>query len=280
VLLAILLPAVVAMAAGPAAGAPPGATLWEDVSARQAAPAPDTGLLARGRLLYGVRCSSCHGATGRGDGPASLYLTTLPRDFSRLAYKLRTHGNAPSDLDLFRSITAGFPAYGMPSFGYLPERDRWALVHTVRELGRDGWIDRYRQEAEDDFDPGKAREIVAAKTEPGPPVVVGEGPRLLAGGLSRGKAIYEKSCQACHGPDGRGDGPSADTLKDDWDRPIRARDFTASPIYRKGGWRPRDLVRLTRTGIAGVPMPAFEDLTDQQRWELAAHVEELVRRAR
>jgi mono/diheme cytochrome c family protein len=63
-------------------------------------------------------------------------------------------------------------------------------------------------------------------------------------------------CGQCHGPQGRGDGPSADELTDDWDQPIRAYDFTRG--YYKNGSTPADLYRTLVTGLSGTPMPALD----------------------
>jgi len=40
-----------------------------------------------GRWEYQNSCASCHGATGRGDGPLVRYLVTPPTDLSRLAQR-------------------------------------------------------------------------------------------------------------------------------------------------------------------------------------------------
>jgi mono/diheme cytochrome c family protein len=57
---------------GPADGAPPGATPAADASA--------DARLARGRAVYAVHCTSCHGPEGRGDGPAAGALDPRPAD--------------------------------------------------------------------------------------------------------------------------------------------------------------------------------------------------------
>lgn len=40
--------------------------------------------LKEGRLLYGIYCSNCHGAEGRGDGPMVSELRERPSDLTRL----------------------------------------------------------------------------------------------------------------------------------------------------------------------------------------------------
>lgn len=53
---------------------------------RDATPAADTfelaGDTARGEALYGQHCSSCHGADGRGEGPAGRALRPPPTNFA------------------------------------------------------------------------------------------------------------------------------------------------------------------------------------------------------
>ena len=34
------------------------------------------------QIIYETRCRTCHGATGRGDGPSAAHLTPKPRDYS------------------------------------------------------------------------------------------------------------------------------------------------------------------------------------------------------
>lgn len=82
------------------------------------------------------------------------------------------------------------------------------------------------------------------------------------------------NCAACHGPEGRGDGPTADAYTDDWGYPIRPRDFSAG-VFRVGQ-EAADLYRSIATGIQGTPMGAFEGtLTPEEIWHLAHFVQSL-----
>ncbi|MBI2923869.1 MAG: cytochrome c [Planctomycetes bacterium] len=238
---------------------PPGIVSWETVSEARVPRTP--GLVARGRAVYAARCAGCHGRKGDGKGPASLYLETAPRDFTSGTYKFRTtsQDGMPADLDLFRSISTGFPAYGMPSFRYLAVEDRWALVDHLKS-----------------FFPNWER--IGAGGE----VAVGEEPADDPESPERGRRLYQEKfdCVQCHGPFGRGDGPRAAELKDQWGRPVRPRDFTLGPIWRKAGASRRDTVRLLITGLPGTPMPSQVDqLADprdlQDLWDVARYVERL-----
>jgi DMSO reductase family type II enzyme heme b subunit len=99
--------------------------------------------------------------------------------------------------------------------------------------------------------------------------------------LREGRLFYDSiGCRKCHGDQGRGDGPSAPTLKDDAGFPIFAADLHQSWRLRGGG-TVADIYRRLRTGLDGTPMPSFSDLidqkflTDEQLWRLAQYVRSL-----
>ncbi len=264
------------------AATPPGMVHWASITAPEVASTPE--LVARGARRYDQRCSACHGAKGDGQGPAALFLQTAPRDFTRLIFKFRTTLGFPADLDLYRSVRSGFPAHGMPSFDFLSSEETWALVHRVKHLARSGWMARMERRSGATFDRAAALALVEKKMTPGEAVVVGPEPPEDDGPaeeiVARGRALYVANCQKCHGETGRGDGPSAPTLEDEWGHAILPRDFGESPAYRKAGWRRADTARIVRAGIGGTPMPAHPQLSDRDLWDLARYVEELARLSR
>lgn len=220
------------------------------------AKSPSTPELTRkGEEIYRRACFYCHGLDGRGHGMALRYLFTMPRDFTAGKFKLRTTptGSLPADEDLFRTITVGIPEYGMPRFAYLSPTERWALVYYLKTFSP-----RFRRE--------RARPPVLPP--PGPPVT----PELLAQGRD---LFLDAECWKCHGQTGKGDGPSAPDLRDDWERLARLPDLTRREEY-KGGARARDIVRTLLTGLTGAAMPSFEEVfTDEQLWALAYYIESL-----
>lgn len=54
---------------------------------------PRPALIASGPALYKAHCASCHGADGRGDGPAAQEMVLRPSDLRKLA--LKNHGKFP-----------------------------------------------------------------------------------------------------------------------------------------------------------------------------------------
>ena len=228
---------------------------------------PNPTLLRHGEWVYRGLCIGCHGIDGDGNGAvwelADVYapehkLPRKPRDFTQAVFKLRStpSGSFPTDVDLFRSISRGLVAdYDMPSFKYLPERDRWAVIAYVKTLSP-----RWEEEAEWQEDP-----ITVAE----PPLP--DDPMLVAG-----KGVYERmQCAECHGPLGKGDGPSAPGLEDDSGLQIVPRDFTDAAQF-VGDSSPRGVYQTFTTGLDGTPMPSFADFLDEdQRWQLVWYVTSL-----
>ena len=104
--------------------APPAPT---DLAALRSPFAPDAASLAQGRAIYEQNCVSCHGPTGRGDGPLARNLRPRPADF-------RVHMAAGhTDGELFNWVTNGVPETAMPAYGgQLSEADRWHVINYIR----------------------------------------------------------------------------------------------------------------------------------------------------
>ncbi|MCG6957757.1 MAG: cytochrome c [Gemmatimonadetes bacterium] len=88
--------------------------------------------VAKGKQAFGTYCTACHGANGKGDGPAASALTPAPRDFTSPRGWTRGYTLA----DIFVSLTEGVSGTGMGAFGTLPPADRFALSHYVESLGK------------------------------------------------------------------------------------------------------------------------------------------------
>jgi cytochrome c oxidase cbb3-type subunit 2 len=139
----------------------------------------------------------------------------------------------------------------------LSEKDRWAVVQYLKNFSK-----RFKQEK-----PGQTVLI-----PPEPPAE----PKLVA----LGRAKYEEAGYAeCHGPDGKGQGPSAERLKDDWGNLISPADLTLKPF--KSGPDPEDLYRTITTGLNGTPMPSYSAaLSANDRWALVSYILSIATRER
>lgn len=100
---------------------------------------------AKGGELYALYCRTCHGAAGRGDGPAAPALNPKPRDFSDGTFYFdgNANGETGEPVDLARVIRDGPEEYGgsdaMPPWGGPLGEDRIRhLVAYVRSLAGTG----------------------------------------------------------------------------------------------------------------------------------------------
>jgi mono/diheme cytochrome c family protein len=206
-----------------------------------------------GARLYLARCAACHGERGDGRGPVAPYLDPAPRDFTAGVYKLRTteSGQPPTDDDLLRVVTRGIPGTAMPAWTRLSERERRLVVAHVK-----GFSDAFT-----------TRPTVVA-----PATSVSASAAVVA----RGREVYRAAkCWECHGEAGRGDGPSAATLKDDAGERIAPANLTKAWRF-KGGREPRDVFLRLSTGMDGTPMPSYADtLPEDDRWAVAHYVASL-----
>lgn len=127
-----------------------------------------------GRLIYETMCWTCHGESGRADGPA-VVVGSVPAPPSFYAEPLVSMSAADLERLFGRAMEGDDPSH--PHMRYVaellkPERFRDALSYV--------------------------------------PLVT--WPREIPGSAMAGRARYEDLCMACHGEDGQGHGDAADVL--------------------------------------------------------------------
>jgi len=247
---------------------PPGTAWSQDQSVEQAvetlqaeeARLTRTAQLERGRYIYMRACSPCHGLRGDGKGPAAIGFDPAPRNFRRGVFKFRTtvSGALPIDSDLERTVREGVPGTEMVRWkDVLSQRDIKAVVQYVKTFSPLFQDPASLPLPEDILEIPEERPF-----EPSPE------------SIAAGREIFvEQDCIKCHGDGGKGDGVQADDLVDDWDVPIRPANLTRP--YFKNGKRDREIFRVFTTGLNGTPMPAFDDLSDEQRWQLVDYIKSL-----
>lgn len=92
--------------------------------------AGDTAATERGKKLYGIYCTPCHGDAGRGGGPVSARFAPPP-DLTLPAFRRRADGY------FYEVIRAG--GVIMPAFGEsLSAAERWEVVNYLRKLQEGG----------------------------------------------------------------------------------------------------------------------------------------------
>jgi len=212
-----------------------------------------TGKSSEGKPLYRRFCIGCHGPSGDGAGENAMWFDPTmgfekPRDFTLGVFKCRSTptGTLPTDDDLFDAMTRGFVTTNMPQWQPLIGQDRANLVAFIKTFSARWQTD-------------KAGTPIAIPTET---------PATIES-ILHGRELFQKmECWKCHGPEGRGDGPSAATLTDSKGNPIRPYDFTTGLRF-KCGVSNHDLYRIFMTGLDGTPMPSFADnIKPEEGWDL------------
>ena len=219
----------------------------------------EAAILAEGREIFQINCRPCHGDAADGAGPMAWGFRLKPANFTdagTIATVVESYA--------FWRVTVGGPGLppeatpwdsAMPTWRHdLTDEQKWKAVMAAYDLAgveprkpeRLGWLH-----------PSGAW---AQTTPAGTPE-----------GLARGKRIYAKRCQACHGEKGDGLGPVAPYLNP------RPRDFTlgAFKLRTTGSGEPptdEDLFRVVTRGVPGTAMSGWTTLSADERWQVIAYL--------
>jgi mono/diheme cytochrome c family protein len=136
-----------------------------------------------GRDSFQMYCASCHGPSGRGDGPVASELRTRPADLTALAQ--RNEGAFPRDR--VRRLVAGDAALSAHGTSEMPV---WGLMLQMFESEP-----RVRERIENLLTYLESLQ------------------RPATGVNDPGAQAFRTYCASCHGPTGRGDGPVAAQLR-------------------------------------------------------------------
>lgn len=205
-------------------------------------------IIKRGEGVYRQYCIGCHGEKGDGNGKAARLLVIKPRNFTTGVFKFKStpQGALPADEDLMRTITKGLPGSSMPAYILVPEHERRGVIEYIKTFSK-RWINER---------PSASINITPA------PEYIG-----LPESIIKGSKVYkDNGCDVCHGDKGDGKGISADELEDMWGNKVKPRNFKRG-IYRCGS-TPEGIFRTLTTGIEGTPMPAYSDISEEERWHL------------
>jgi len=105
----------------------------KDKAAKTSAKGIPAAAVAEAKTVYSTRCATCHGATGRGDGPGSSNLNPKPRDYSDAEWQ-----KSVTDEEIEKTIVYGGAAVGKspimvanPDLSSKPD-----VVKALREMVR------------------------------------------------------------------------------------------------------------------------------------------------
>jgi mono/diheme cytochrome c family protein len=204
---------------------------------------------------YRRYCVGCHGELGDGNGENAQWLDPKPRDFTLAIFKCRSTptGTLPTDEDLYRTIARGLITSNMPPWNTFTKQQRADLVAYVKHFSP-----RWQTQK-----PGESIQI-----PPKPPVTPER--------IKTGQEVFNRvQCWKCHGVTGQANGPSAETLTDDQNRPIKAYNFHDETRF-KCGETDEDLYKIFMTGLDGTPMPSWSDnIKPDEAWDLVLYLRSL-----
>ena len=170
-------------------------------------------------------------------------------------------GTLPLDSDLYNSLYRGFNFTNMPSWKALSAQQRADLVAFIKTFSA-RWVTE----------------------KPGDPIQVPTEPKLTVESIKHGGELFQKlECWKCHGPHGEGDGPSASTLTDSQDNPIRPTTFRQTTRASSAVAPTQDIYKIFMTGVDGTPMPSFADViqpNDAGIWSISCVRCRFLRQAR
>jgi cytochrome c oxidase cbb3-type subunit 2 len=212
-----------------------------------------TGHSEEGKAYYRRYCIGCHGPNGDGNGENAMWFDPTmgfakPRDFTLATFKCRSTptGTLPTDQDLYDAVSRGFVTTNMPRWLSLTPKERADLVAFLKTFSAK-------------WETHKA----------GTPINIPQEPPANVDSILKGRQLFQTmQCWKCHGPEGHGDGPSAPTLTDNKDNPIRPYNFASGSRFKCGETN-QDLYRVFMTGLDGTPMPSFADVIQpNDAWDL------------
>ena len=233
-------------------------------------------LFLKGKVIYEKQCLLCHGAAGGGDGKAAYLLYPKPRDFTRGEFRLiSTSEMEATDQDLFNTISRGMPGSSMPSWDFLSEEERWALVYYIRYLEEAGEAiskgELSQTQVTEGLDWDRKAKLISFHGDLQSMGIPEEKP-ATSENIERGRQLFVKACASCHGAQGKGDGQMK--MMDSSGYPLRPRDLTAG-IF-KGRFDYENLYYRIAAGLPGSPMPGYKDaLTEEQISDLVHYIQTL-----
>ncbi len=232
----------------------------------------ETASVDRGKVIYKEYCSQCHGATGKGDGPAASGLSPKPAVHANMAFdKLpleylynviyhggRSVGKSTSmpywNLTIGQQGVADVIAHLKATFKGSPETASAAATGT----GPSGVCPQSRQTRRA---PGKFRNMTNPLT-------------ANADNIKAGETLFQKTaqplaCMNCHGVKGDGNGPMGAALNP------RPRNFTCGETMKDIS--DGQMYWIIKNGSKGTGMMAFSMMPDNQIWQLIHYIRTLAK---
>ncbi len=225
----------------------------------------------RGTVIYKEYCSQCHGAEGKGDGPAASGLSPKPAVHANIPFE-----KLPMEY-LYNVINFGGSSVGksatMPYWGLTIGQQGVADViaylkatfkggtETAKATGGTGPSGVCPQPRKTKRAPGKFRNM--------------ENPLPQnAENIKAGETLFQQTakplaCMNCHGAQGDGEGPMGAALDP------RPRNFTCTETMKDIS--DGQMFWIIKNGSVGTGMMAFSGMPDNQIWQVIQYIRTLAK---
>lgn len=231
-----------------------------------------TASVDRGKVLYKEYCSQCHGATGKGDGPAASGLEPKPAIHANIAFD-----QVPTEY-LYNVINHGGAAMGkspnMPYWGLTIGQQGVADVMAYLRAMFKGAPVVASVPGADGGALGVCPQPRNTKTAPAEFLSLKNPLQASSSTLKAGKTLFLESakplaCMNCHGPRGEGAGALGMGLMPP------PRNFTCGKTMKD--IPDGQLFWIIKNGSPGTGMMAFSALSDDEVWQLIHYLRTLAK---
>jgi mono/diheme cytochrome c family protein len=225
----------------------------------------------RGAVVYKEYCSQCHGAEGKGDGPAASGLSPKPAVHANIPF-----GKLPMEY-LYNVIYHGGRSVGkstnMPYWGLTIGQQGVADViaylkatfkggaEVAKVAGGNGPSGVCPQPRNTRRAPGKFRKMQNPLSE--------NAENVKAGEILFQETAKPLTCMNCHGTQGDGQGPMGAALNPP------PRNFTCGETMKD--LSDGQLFWVIKKGSIGTGMMAFSGMPDNQIWQLIQYIRTLAK---
>lgn len=225
----------------------------------------------RGAVIYKEYCSQCHGAEGKGDGPAASGLSPKPAVHANMPFE-----KLPIEY-LYNVINHGGPSVGksanMPYWGLTIGQQGVADVMAFLKVTFKGGTE-VAQAGGGNGPSGVCPQPRKTKRAPGKFRKMDNPLPQNAGNIKAGETLFQLTakplaCLNCHGAQGDGQGPMGAALNP------APRNFTCEETMKDIS--DGQLFWIIKKGSIGTGMMAFSGMPDNQIWQLIHYIRTLAK---
>ncbi len=227
----------------------------------------------RGKQTYKEYCSQCHGATGKGDGPAASSLKPKPAIHANIAFD-----KEPEDY-LYNIVFYGGKAVGkspfMPYWGLTlkPQGVADVIAYMKKTFKGPSLQAKSEQVAKDSDQPGLCPQLRKTPQAPGDIINVKNPLESNKKNIRKGKLYFTQkakplACKHCHGLKGDGKGAKAFNMIPP------PRNFTCASTMNN--ITDGQMFWVIKNGSPNTEMQAYKNMKDKQIWQMILYIRELL----